>query len=142
MSATGFSTFDTTVHKTNQVLKQIEDAYGWPRDRRHQSYSALRAVLHALRDRLTVEEASDLAAQLPVLVRGLYYEGWDPTRVPVKMSRDEFLDRVRRELGFDVDDVEHLVSTVLFALGRYVTEGEWRDIKAILPRDLAEVIPS
>jgi uncharacterized protein (DUF2267 family) len=142
MTATGFTTFDTTVHKTNQVLKEIEETYGWSRELRHQSYSALRAVLHALRDRLTVDEASDLAAQLPLLIRGLYYEGWDPSKVPVKMSKEEFLDRVRRELGFEVEGgIEQLVSTVLRALGRYVTDGEWQDIRSSLPRDLASVIP-
>jgi uncharacterized protein (DUF2267 family) len=51
-------------------------------------------VLHALRDRLTVNEAAQFGAQLPMLVRGIYYEGWDPTRLPVKMNREEFLQRV------------------------------------------------
>src|SRR5690606_28737777 len=73
MGATGHSTFDKTVDKTNHVLKEIEQAYGWPKERRNHSYDALRAVLHALRDRLTVDECADLAAQLPLLVRGVYY---------------------------------------------------------------------
>ena len=80
MVDTGFATFSTTVDKTNRVLKEIERAYGWPQDRRNQSYTALRAVLHALRDRLTVEESAQFAAQLPMLIRGLYYGGWDPSR--------------------------------------------------------------
>ena len=91
MVDTGYSTFSTTVDKTNRVLKEIEGAYGWPQERRNQSYAALRAVLHALRDRLTVEEGAQFAAQLPMLIRGLYYAGWDPRRVPHKMTRDEFL---------------------------------------------------
>ena len=83
LGATGHSTFDKTVDKTNHVLKEIEQAYGWPKERRNYSYDALRAVLHALRDRLTVDECADLAARLPLLVRGMYCEGWDPSRVPV-----------------------------------------------------------
>ncbi|MDQ1568071.1 MAG: hypothetical protein QOF96_2951, partial [Actinomycetota bacterium] len=82
---TNTDVFATTIEKTNRILKEIEEAYGWPPERRQQSYHALTAVMHALRDRLTVEEASDLAAQLPALVRGLYYEGWKPAKVPVKM---------------------------------------------------------
>jgi uncharacterized protein (DUF2267 family) len=142
MGETGFSNFDTTVQKTNQVLKEIEQAYGWPKDRRAQSYAALRAVLHALRDRLTVGEAAQLAAQLPTLIRGVYYEGWRPAEVPVKMHRQEFLQRVQRQFPYEVDGgMELLVQRVLGALRRYVTDGEWEDIKSSVPKDLASVLP-
>jgi uncharacterized protein (DUF2267 family) len=142
MGETGFTNFDTTVQKTNQVLKQIEQAYGWPKDRRAQSYAALRAVLHALRDRLTVQEAAQLAAQLPTLLRGVYYEGWRPAAVPVKLHREAFLQRVQRDFPYEVDGgTELLVRRVLAALRRHVTDGEWEDIKATVPRDLAAVLP-
>src|SRR3979409_215181 len=125
MSNTGFAPFTTTVDKTNRILHEIEEAFGWPKERRNQSYAALRGVLHALRDRLTVEETAQLAAQLPMLVRGLYYEGWDPTSVPMKLSREEFLERVRRDFPYDVrGGMQPLVGTVLKALQLYGTEGE------------------
>jgi uncharacterized protein (DUF2267 family) len=139
---TGYQSFDTTVDKTNRLLREIEQQYGWPKERRNQSYAALRAVLHTLRDRLPVEESAQLAAQLPMLVRGLYYDGWDPSRVPVKLNREQFLDRVRREFTFDVEGgTEPLISTVLRALKRYGTEGEWEDVKASLPKELAAIVP-
>jgi uncharacterized protein (DUF2267 family) len=142
MGDTGFATFDATVDKTNRVLKQIEQPYGWPKGRRNQSYGALRAVLHALRDRLTVEEAAQLSAQLPMLIRGIYFEGWDPTDVPVKMHREDFMERVRRQYPFEVEgDVELLVQRVLEALRSHVTEGEWDDIKSTMPKDLASALP-
>ena len=110
---------DSTVDKTNRLLKDIEQAYGWPKERRNQSYAALRAVLHAVREWLTVDECAHLAAQLPTLVRGIYYEGWDPSRVPVKLDRDAFLTRIRREVPYDVEGgVETFVRTVLRALHR------------------------
>jgi uncharacterized protein (DUF2267 family) len=86
---------DEAINKTNHWLEDIE-RNGNYEDRRH-AYACLRAVLHALRDRLDIEVAAHLAAQLPMLVRGIYYEGWDPTRVPIRMSVDEFLDRVEAE---------------------------------------------
>ncbi|WP_433463340.1 DUF2267 domain-containing protein [Spirillospora sp. CA-128828] len=142
MSATGFSTFDKTIDKTNRVLKEIEHAHGWSKEQRNWSYDALRAVLHALRDRLTVDECAHLSAQLPLLVRGMYYEGWDPSRVPVKMDKEEFLQHVRRGFPHEVDaGMEQLVSTVLQALRHYVTEGEWEDIKSSISRDLRPLIP-
>jgi uncharacterized protein (DUF2267 family) len=76
---TGFASFSTTVDKTNRILREIEEAYGWPKERRNQSYDALRGVLHALRDRLTVEEAAQLAAELQMLVRGIYQPVGHPT---------------------------------------------------------------
>jgi len=80
--------------------------------------------------------------QLPLLVRGVYYEGWDPSRVPVKMDKEEFLQHVRRGFPHEVDGgMERLVSTVLQALRRYVTEGEWEDIKSSISRDLRPLIP-
>jgi uncharacterized protein (DUF2267 family) len=141
MGEAGYAAFNTSIEKTNQVLKEIEQAYGWPHERRQQSYDALRAVLHALRDRLTVEEAADLGAQLPMLMRGLYYEGWKPSKVPMKMHRDEFLQRIREDFAFAVEGgMERLLQTVLHALRRYITEGEWQDVVASVPQDVAEIL--
>jgi uncharacterized protein (DUF2267 family) len=142
MAQTGLATFDTTLERTNHVLREIERAYGWPKERRNQAYAALRAVLHAVRDRLPVEETAQLAAQLPMLVRGMYYEGWDPSKVPAKMDREAFLDRVRREFPFEIDGgIERLTQTVLAALRQHITDGEWEDVKANFPKDLAGVLP-
>jgi uncharacterized protein (DUF2267 family) len=141
MAETGFRSFDTTVDKTNHILKHIEQEYGWSKQQRNLSYDALRAVLHALRDRLPAQEAAHLAAQLPMLVRGIYYEGWNPSRVPVKMNREEFLARVRREFPFEIKgDMEQLTQSVLRALREYITEGEWEDVKSTVPRELASIL--
>lgn len=91
---------------------------------------------------MTVDEAAQLAAQLPMLVRGIYYDGWEPTRVPVKMDKDEFLARVRKEFPYDIrGSLDELVQTVLQALRSYITEGEWQDIKSSMPKDLATAFP-
>jgi uncharacterized protein (DUF2267 family) len=141
MVDTGFASFSATVDKTNGVLREIEQAYGWSPERRNQSYAALRAVLHTLRDRLTVEEGAQFAAQLPMLVRGLYYAGWDPSRVPQEMSRDEFLRRIRQEFPYEVKGgIEQLIQTVFRGLRHHVSEGEWEDINASMPKKLASVL--
>lgn len=136
------STFESTVDKTNHVLKEIALSRGWTVDCRRRAYAALRAVLHALRDRLTVSEAAHFGAQLPLLIRGIFYEGWDPDKLPMKMNRANFLERVRQEMPSQLDDnVEHIVVAVLSALRRHVTDGEWNDVRSILPRDLAVLVP-
>src|ERR671934_238634 len=76
--------FDTTLEKTDAWLNELSDELGTAN--RHQAYEVLRAFLHALRDRLPVESAAKLGAQLPMLVRGFYYEGWNPTHTPDKMD--------------------------------------------------------
>jgi uncharacterized protein (DUF2267 family) len=94
--STGVDVFDTTLQKTIALLKDICNEFGWPEERRQQAYSALRSVLHAIRDRLPVIEAANFAAQLPMLVRGFYYEGWKPESVPIKMHRQEFFAEVQK----------------------------------------------
>ncbi|WP_329204140.1 DUF2267 domain-containing protein [Streptomyces sp. NBC_00683] len=142
MSETTFSSFDTMVDKANRLLRDIEEANGWPKERRKQSYAALRAVLHRLRDRLSVDGAVHLGAQLPTLIRGVYYDGWKPSGTPVKLSGEDFFQRVRDDFPYAVDGgIEKVVRTVLEALKRYVSEGEWDHLKSGLPNSLAAVLP-
>ncbi|MGW4460614.1 DUF2267 domain-containing protein [Micromonospora sp. NPDC004704] len=137
-----YSTFEASIEKTNLILKDIEQAYGWPKHRRNQSYAALRTVLQLLRDRLPVQESVQFAAQLPVLVRGVYYEGWEPSDVPVKLNREDFLYEVRQGFPYEVDGgAEGVVQTVLDALRRHISPGEWDDVRSTMPEDLATIIP-
>ncbi|MCZ7374124.1 DUF2267 domain-containing protein [Micromonospora sp. WMMC250] len=136
------SAFESSLDKTNLILKDIEDAYGWPKDRRNQSYAALRTVLHLLRDRLPVDESVEFAQQLPVLVRGIYFDGWVPSDVPIKLNRDDFLYEVRQGFPYDAEGgPERVTQVVLDTLRRHVTQGEWQDVKETMPKDLALLMP-
>ena len=130
--------FDKKVHKTNKWLQEIMSEMGW--QDRHKAYLALRATLQTLRDRLTLEEAVQFGAQLPMLVRGFYYEGWTPAKPVEKMHKEEFLQRVRNHFNEEID-AERIVRTVFGIISRRITEGEMEDIKAILPQDLEELWP-
>src|SRR5262245_28249278 len=115
MSTTGLEVFDTTVHKTNQWLKEIMEELGT--EDRKKAYVALRATLQALRDRLTVEAAAELGAQLPMLIRGVYFEGWSPKVNPVRARhREDFLLMVHARVSngdFDLEEGVRAVFTVL-----------------------------
>lgn len=140
MTNVNLEEFENTIQKTNQLLKEIEIAFRWE-NRGNQAYAALRSVLHALRDRLPVEEAVQLGAQLPMLVRGMYYEGWNPSQVPIKMNKEEFLQRVREQFPFSVESgIEDVIRVVLTALRKYVSFGEAEDIVSILPKDIAGLV--
>ncbi|MGC5020045.1 DUF2267 domain-containing protein [Micromonospora sp. DT47] len=136
------SAFESSLERTNLILKDIEQAYGWPKEQRNQSYCALRTVLHLLRDRMPVQESVEFAAQLPVLVRGIYFDGWKPMDVPVKLNRDDFLLEVRQHFPYDVEGgTERVVQVVLDALSRHVTQGQWDDVKDNMPRDMQRMMP-
>jgi uncharacterized protein (DUF2267 family) len=136
------SAFESSLEKTNLMLKDIEQAYGWPKSQRNQSYCALRTVLHLLRDRMPVQESVEFSAQLPVLVRGIYFDGWKPMDVPIKLNRDDFLLEVRRHFPYDVEGgTERVVQVVLDALSRHVTPGQWDDVKDNMPSDLQRMMP-
>lgn len=137
MSATGLDVFDSTLQATHIWLDEIRDNLGW--SDRHKAYHALRAVLHALRDRLPVNEAVDLAAQLPLMIRGIYYEGWRPVGKPVKeRSLDQFLAHVTDQFLFDIGaDSKEIARTVIHTLARHVSQGEIDDVKGALPREFA-----
>src|SRR4051794_24483506 len=96
MSMTGLEVFDSTLQKTNEWIDEI--MYELAIEERHAAYVALRGTLHVLRDRLPLEEAAHLGAQLPMLVRGFYYEGWRPAREAIKIHREEFILRVEEQL--------------------------------------------
>ena len=111
-------------------------------DDRRQAYLALRAVLHALRDRLTVEEVTQLGAQLPMLVRGFYYEGWTLRAKPVKWHKAEFLAHIRQEFPLaDELDPESVVRVVFEVLAGRVSAGEINDVKHCLPKELRALWP-
>ena len=141
MSITGLDVFDRTVHKTNNWLKELMEVLGW--HDRHKAYLALRITLHALRDRLTVEEVAQLAAQLPMLIRGFYYEGWDPTGKPLKeRSKEEFLTRIEEYFSSDDPvDPEQVARAVFTVLSNRVTEGEIEDVKHVLPAEIEDLWP-
>lgn len=142
MTNTGFNLFDRTVQKSLTWLDDLTEIMG--RDNRDHSYQALRAVLHTLRDRLTVQEAAHLSAQLPLLIRGTFYEGYDPARMPVKLrDRDELIQYVADNLGEVVSDVPptEAIRDVFLLLDRKISHGEMEDIRQMMPGETRDLWP-
>jgi len=140
LSSTGLKVFDETLHKTNTWLKEIAQALNLDR---HGAYQVLRAVLHCLRDRLPINEAAQLGDQLPMLVRGIYYEAWHPAGEPDKIrSRDEFLDGITARIATRQPiDTENTARAVFRTLENHVTPGEIRDVIQVLPQEIGALWP-
>ena len=95
MTTTGVRTFDQSLETTREWLQEVQELMGLDDEQR--AFRVMRAVLQTLRDRLTVEAAAKFAAQLPMLLQGVYYHGWTPAGKPIKIrNREEFLARVAR----------------------------------------------
>lgn len=138
MSATGLAAFDSTLQTTHVWLNDIGDELGWGHDTARTA-QALRVVLHTLRDHLHPNEAAGLAAQLPMLVRGLFYEGWHPAGKPLRChTAEQFLAPVAASYRGDPAVVEptDVARAVFRVLIRHVSAGEIRDIIAVLPDDV------
>lgn len=141
MSMTGLSQFDETVHLTNSWLNQLMELLDW--NERHRAYVALRVVLHEVRDRLPVEAGAHLAAQLPMLVRGIYYEGWRPGRAKrPDRSAESFLAAIDK--AFDGDSEAHadaIASAVFSVISTRVSAGEVADVRSSLPEGVRKLWP-
>ncbi|HVB81575.1 MAG TPA: DUF2267 domain-containing protein [Candidatus Binataceae bacterium] len=125
---------DTSLQKTHEWLHAIGRELGFDNERA--SYAALRATLHAVRDRLPVELVAHLGAELPILVRGIYYDGWHPSAARLKAAHaEDFCESMRRELtGHDeLQPIETVARTVLHVLDQRLDPGQVDHILAALP---------
>lgn len=136
MSAAGLESIEHTVHVTHTWINELDELLGWSNKSR--SYRLLRSVLQALRDWLPVNEAADFAAQLPNLLRGVYYEQWRPATTPVKpRSKSDFLGRIDHAfVGDPILHTEDAVRITFRFLSTKIAAGEIADVKHALPADL------
>ncbi len=135
MSATGLEVFDKTLQTTNIWLNEIMDRLG---PDRQLAWKALSVVLHKLRDRLPLELSAHLGAQLPLLVRGNYYDQFEPGRIPADCrSPEEFTEEVAEWLS-DARPVDpaDAIAAVFGVLERHLSEGQVAKIRGALPKGI------
>lgn len=137
--ATGVRTFDHSLDTTRQWLTAVQERMSL--GDQQQAFVVMRAVLHALRDRLTVAEAAQFAAELPMLLQGVYYHQWTPRDKPEKIrSRQEFLDKVS-EMLMGRYDPEESARAVFAVLDEKMPGGELDNVKAVLSAAIREIWP-
>lgn len=132
MTSTRLQGLDRSIQKTNRWMNEISEAM--EDQRREMAYHALRGVLFALRDRLPPYEVFNLSAQVPLVVRGVLFEGYDTKDKPEKYTPEEFLARVSLELdNLGGGDPERATRAVLGVLFNALDPGEVEDVKHALP---------
>lgn len=132
MSATGLEVFDRTLQITHIWLNEICE----PLDVDKQvAWKVLSTVLHKLRDALPVELSAHLGSQLPLLIRGVYFDQYEPGRQPVDCATPEDFTAEVAEWLSDVRpvDADDAIRTVFAVLARHVSEGQVNKVRQALP---------
>jgi uncharacterized protein (DUF2267 family) len=135
MSASGLDVFDRSLETTHVWLNEICNDLG---PDKQVAWKVLSTVLHKLRDRLTINLAAHLGAQLPILVRGVYYDQFEPGHMPSEhRSREDFVREVAEWLSDTRPvDPEEAVRSVFRVLSRHVSEGQINKVRDALPKSL------
>ena len=135
MSATGLDVFDKTLQTTNIWLDEVMADIG---PDRKVAWHVLGAVLRALRDRVPGPLAAHLGAQLPLIVRGAYYDGYHAQAKPLaQRDGDAFLAEVGAGLqGTRPVNVHDAVCAVFDVLSAHLPRGQCQKVRDALPDDV------
>lgn len=136
MTATGLKIIDDAAQSTNEWVNDINERTGW--DHKHRAYRLLRSVLHVVRDHLNPDEAAQMAAQMPVLIRGIFYEGWNPSKTPLKIrAREDFIARVQKDFASDpLGDAPEAIAAVMAVLDARISKGEMDDVRSTFTTEI------
>jgi uncharacterized protein (DUF2267 family) len=140
MMITRLDIIDRSVEKAHIWINDLAEELGT--EDPHYAYRVLRACLHALRDHLSVDEAAALGAQLPLFVRGVFYEGWDPSRTPEHArDLDSFLRRIAGEARLAGEtEASFAAAAANRVLHRHVSAGEAESVLELLPEHVRQLL--
>lgn len=141
MSVKELEVLDQTWQKTHEWVNELRGRLDWSSYR--DALRLLRVTLHQIRDRVHVNEAAQLSAQLPILIRGMFFEGWQPHLVPLPERRaSDLIQSIEHHVG-DVMEYrgQQDIVTVFKLLNARISAGEVNDIRANLPEDIRALWP-
>lgn len=141
MSAQGLEVIDHTVQLTHEWINELRDRLDWFSSR--DALRLMRVTLAQIRDHITHEELAQLSAQMPLLVRGMLFEGWSPAHTPVKdRSADRFIEMIEEQVS-EVQEWRGVadITAVFETLNSRISEGEISDVKANLPKHIRALWP-
>ncbi len=143
MTATEAVPLSRSVEKTRQWIDDLARLLGRPTDQKY-ALRVLRGFLHTLRDRLPVEETAQLAAQLPELLRGIYFEGWRPSATPQRYhDLRTFLERIAAQAGLAGEtEASYGATAAARVLRDRLGEVELDKVRGVLPHEIAAFLAS
>ena len=135
------NTIEHSTELTDKWVRSINYQVDW--DDPNRSFQLLRATLHALRDALPINEAIEFAAQMPLVIKAYYFEGWNPSST-LDCDRDKagFVDLVSQKIPFVSDDeAERAISAVFLTLNEKISSGEINDARQSVRKHLRKLWP-
>lgn len=134
--------FERTTHEAHEWVNDLAGRLGWSSER--DVLRLLRAVLCKIRDHLPVNEMAQFSAQLPIMIRGMFYEGWQPKLTPVRERHAEDLIAAVEDQVGDVMDYRgpEDIRRVFELINVRISRGEVDDVRVNLPSELQEMWPA
>jgi uncharacterized protein (DUF2267 family) len=141
MSNTSITAFTHGAQQAQQWVNELDDDLNWADKGR--AYRLLRSVLHTTRDFLSIEEVADLSAQLPIVIRGVFFEQWDPATAPVwKRGKQDFVAQIASEFENEpLDNVDEAIAAVFRLLDRHISQGEISQVRNSMQKSLRSLWP-
>lgn len=142
MTAQGLEVIDHSVHLVHEWINELAERLDWSSKR--SALRLLRVTLHHVRDHLVVDEVAQLSAQLPVMIRGFFFEGWVPKNTPIKeRNAEDFVAFISNQMGETPEyrgreDIKYVFDLLNARLSR----GEVEDIRAVLPEPISGLWPA
>ncbi|TIQ27709.1 DUF2267 domain-containing protein [Mesorhizobium sp.] len=138
MTHTSVTSFAHADEQAQQWVNELAQDLDWSEQR---AYRFLKSVLHTLRDWLSPKEMADLSAQLPTLIRGMYFEGWRPSGEPMlERKKRDFVICVRNSFGYELDvDIDKAIEAVFKLLDHHVSHGEIVQVRNSMKKSLRQL---
>ena len=134
--------FERTNHEAHEWVNDLAGRIGWGNER--EVLHLLRTVLCKIRDHLPVNEMAQFSAQLPTILRGMFFEGWQPQKTPIRERHAaEFVAGIEEKFGDALDyRGEDDIVAVLKTINNHISRGEVEDARACLPQELRDLWPA
>jgi uncharacterized protein (DUF2267 family) len=137
--------FDKYAAVGNRFVKDVAEELNVSRN---SAARIMKAVLHAVRDRLPPDDAIQFAQGLPMALKAVFIDQYDPSRTPVVIRRaHDFLDYIFYKDEFsanvdfpDQDSVEDALRGVFNVLECYMDPAQIEHIKHMMGQEIVELI--
>jgi len=121
------------IHKTFEWLRDIENNTQWEYEDKARALDILRVVLHELRDNLMLNDLAHFSAQLPTVISGILFEGWNPNHSLRKEG--EFAESIKAHLPqvyVEGTDINQAIKSVFLTIDKNIDKNEFEKLRKIL----------